>query len=74
MLVRALIRGYQHPAFDVNGDGTVDYRDLKLAIKCAHKWDQPPRSDRTAKPTYTAKPTKTPKPARAPSTPTAPID
>jgi hypothetical protein len=77
LMVRALIKGSQDPKFDLNGDGKVNWKDLRLLMKCAAKWVAPtktPTPTDTPKPTKTAKPTKTPKPDKPTKTPTAPVD
>jgi hypothetical protein len=72
-MVWALIKGSQDRKYDLNGDGKVNWHDLKLLLKCARKWEKPPKHDQTMTPlpTSTPKPAKTPKHDKATSTPTA---
>lgn len=58
-MLLALVKGSQDRTYDLNGDGRVNWKDLKVLLKCAFKWLEPTK---TPKPTDTPKPTKTPKP------------
>lgn len=63
-MIRALLKGTQDRRYDVNGDGVVDWHDLKLMIKCVRKWEKPWKHEKTKTPA----PTKTPKPDKATKT------
>jgi hypothetical protein len=63
-MVRALLKGKKDSRYDVNGDGRVNGRDLRLVLKCVDGIHEgQPKPTKTPKPTETHKPTKTPRPA-----------